>query len=47
MEGRNRWRRRVEERTPGGCKDGILQGMQKFAAPGAAMNKTNRNKKFP
>ena len=41
MEVRNRWGRRVGKRTPGGCKDGILQGMQKFTAPAATMDKTN------
>ena len=47
MEGRSRWGRKVEERTPGRCKDGILQGMQNFVAPGATMDKTNRDKMFP
>ena len=47
MEGRNRWGRRVGERMPRGCKYRILQGMQKYTAPGATMNKTNENKMFP
>ena len=47
MEGRSRWGKRVEERTPGKYKDRILQGMQKFAAPGATMDKANRDKMFP
>ena len=47
MEGRNSWGSRVGKRTPGGCKDGILQGMQKITVPGATMDKTNGNKIFP
>ena len=47
MEGRRRWGRRVEERTPGRCKDRLLQSMQKFAAPGAIMDKTDRDKVCP
>ena len=47
MKGRSRWGRRVEERTPGRGKDRLLQGMQKFAAPGAIMDTTNRDKVFP
>ena len=31
---------------PGGCKDRIFQGMQKFIVPGATMDKTNGNKIF-
>ena len=44
MKGRSRWGRRVEERTPRRCKDRLLQGMQKFAAPGVIMDTTNREK---
>ena len=47
MEGRNRWGSRVGKRTPGECKDGIFQAMQKITVPGATMDKTNGNKIFP
>ena len=35
------------EKMPRGCKYRIFQGMQKYTAPGATMNKTNENKMFP
>ena len=46
VEGNNRWGRRVGKTMPGGCKDRIFQGMQKFIVPGATMDKTNGNKIF-
>ena len=36
----------VGKKRPGGCKDRILQGMQKLTAPGATMDKTKGNKMF-
>ena len=47
MEGRNRWGWRGKNGTPGGCKEGILQGVQKCTSPGATTDKTNGNKMLP
>ena len=47
MKGREKWDRRGGKGMPGGCKDGVLQSMQKCTAPGATMHKTNGNKVLP
>ena len=47
MDGRDRWGREGRKGGSKGCKDGILQSMQKRTAPGATMDKGNGNKMLP